>query len=50
LTVGGTAFVPAAGDFCGSVCALKLHALKTATRIGTSDFIVFRKRRMLGVI
>ncbi len=58
LVIGGGCFwlfgaavaLPKGFDFGDSVCALKLHVQKTATRIGTNDFIVFGKKLMLGVV
>ena len=41
---GAAVALPTGFDFGDSVCALKLHALKTAIRIGTSDFIVFGRK------
>ena len=40
---GAAVALPKGFDFGDSVCALKLHAQKTATRTGTNDFIVFGK-------
>ncbi len=37
---GAAVALPKGFDFGDSVCALKLHAPKTATRIRTNDFIV----------
>ena len=46
---GAVVLPPKGFDFDDSVCALKLHTLKTATRIGTNDFIVWKKC-MLAVV
>ena len=40
---GAAVALPKGFDFGNSVCALKVHAQKIATRIGTNDFIVFEK-------
>ena len=46
---GAAVALPKGFDFGDSVCALKLHTLRTAARIETNDFIVWEKC-MLGVV
>jgi hypothetical protein len=47
---GATVALPKGFDFGNSVCALKLHTLKTAIRIRRNDFIVFGRKCLLGVV
>ena len=47
---GAAVALPEGFDFGDSVCALKVHAVQTATRIRGNDFIVFGKRCLLGVV